>query len=164
MALFESTNSNYSIEQNSNHTFATSDPPSNSLSPSYTGNGENNSKFAENTDIMHGFGFAVDDNIDEIKRAAMESGLFSMMNMISNASSGANSYISLSPPASDAANTPPSLHSSTPIVGGCGMPDEKTSLWMGDLDPWMDEPFIRGIWAQLGENVAVKMIRDKFTG
>jgi hypothetical protein len=35
---------------------------------------------------------------------------------------------------------------------------------MGDLEPWMDEAFIRELWQNLGETVTVKMIRDKFTG
>ncbi|CAG8799504.1 46189_t:CDS:10, partial [Gigaspora margarita] len=42
--------------------------------------------------------------------------------------------------------------------------DNKTTLWMGELEPWMDESYIRQIWYQLGENVNVKFIRDKFTG
>ncbi|KAL2214880.1 mRNA binding post-transcriptional regulator [Thermoascus aurantiacus ATCC 26904] len=40
----------------------------------------------------------------------------------------------------------------------------KTTLWMGELEPWMDENFIRNLWFQMGEQVNVKMIRDKFTG
>ncbi|KAI1300738.1 hypothetical protein EDD11_005961 [Mortierella claussenii] len=39
-----------------------------------------------------------------------------------------------------------------------------SSLWMGELEPWMDENWIRGAWYSAGEAVAVKMIRDKFTG
>ncbi|CAG8589686.1 6335_t:CDS:2 [Acaulospora colombiana] len=35
---------------------------------------------------------------------------------------------------------------------------------MGELEPWMDENYIRTVWYQLGENVNVKFIRDKFTG
>jgi hypothetical protein len=42
--------------------------------------------------------------------------------------------------------------------------ENKTTLWMGELEPWMDESYIRQIWYQLGENVNVKFIRDKFTG
>ncbi|CAG8550839.1 13981_t:CDS:2 [Acaulospora morrowiae] len=42
--------------------------------------------------------------------------------------------------------------------------DSKTTLWMGELEPWMDENYIRTVWYQLGENVNVKFIRDKFTG
>ncbi|KAI8880638.1 RNA-binding domain-containing protein [Backusella circina FSU 941] len=40
----------------------------------------------------------------------------------------------------------------------------RMTLWMGDLDPWMDENFIRQVWYSLGENVIVKLIRDKRTG
>ena len=40
----------------------------------------------------------------------------------------------------------------------------KNTLWMGDLDPWMDENFVKQIWQQFGEHVNVKMIRDKFSG
>jgi RNA recognition motif-containing protein len=35
---------------------------------------------------------------------------------------------------------------------------------MGELEPWVDENFVRNVWFQLGENVNVKMIRDKFSG
>ncbi|KAI9598326.1 hypothetical protein BDF19DRAFT_382537 [Syncephalis fuscata] len=35
---------------------------------------------------------------------------------------------------------------------------------MGELDPYMDEVFIKHAWMQLGENVQVKMIRDRYTG
>ncbi|KAJ3152119.1 hypothetical protein HDU86_005964 [Geranomyces michiganensis] len=34
-------------------------------------------------------------------------------------------------------------------------------LWMGDLEPWMDENYIRQLWVSMGEVVNVKMIRDK---
>lgn len=35
---------------------------------------------------------------------------------------------------------------------------------MGELEPWIDENFIRSLWFGMGEQVNVKMIRDKFTG
>jgi len=35
---------------------------------------------------------------------------------------------------------------------------------MGELEPWIDENFVRSIWYGMGEQVNVKMIRDKFTG
>lgn len=35
---------------------------------------------------------------------------------------------------------------------------------MGELDPWMDENFVRSVWYNMGESVNVKMIRDKFSG
>ncbi|TPR05157.1 Arrestin (or S-antigen), N-terminal domain family protein [Aspergillus niger] len=40
----------------------------------------------------------------------------------------------------------------------------KTTLWMGELEPWIDENFVRNLWFQMGEQVNVKMIRDKFSG
>jgi RNA recognition motif-containing protein len=45
-----------------------------------------------------------------------------------------------------------------------GAMDNKTTLWMGELEPWMDEGYIRSLWYQMGEQVNVKFIRDKFTG
>lgn len=38
------------------------------------------------------------------------------------------------------------------------------SFRMGELEPWIDENFIRNLWFQMGEQVNVKMIRDKFSG
>lgn len=38
------------------------------------------------------------------------------------------------------------------------------SLWMGDIDGWMDENFIYSLFAHTGEVVNVKLIRDKQTG
>lgn len=35
---------------------------------------------------------------------------------------------------------------------------------MGELEPWIDENFVRSIWFGMGEQVSVKMIRDKFSG
>ena len=35
---------------------------------------------------------------------------------------------------------------------------------MGELEPWIDENFVRNIWYNMGETVSVKMIRDKFSG
>ncbi|CAO3700151.1 unnamed protein product [Rhizopus microsporus] len=35
---------------------------------------------------------------------------------------------------------------------------------MGDLDPWMDEVFLKQLWFSMGENVVVKLIRNKKTG
>ena len=37
-------------------------------------------------------------------------------------------------------------------------------LRMGELEPWIDENFIRSVWFGMGEQVNVKMIRDKFSG
>lgn len=35
---------------------------------------------------------------------------------------------------------------------------------MGELEPWIDENYVRNIWFGFHENVNVKMIRDKFSG
>lgn len=35
---------------------------------------------------------------------------------------------------------------------------------MGELEPWIDENFVRTLWFGLGYQVNVKMIRDKFSG
>jgi len=42
--------------------------------------------------------------------------------------------------------------------------DAKTTLWMGELEPWIDENFVRNLWYNMNETVNVKMIRDKFSG
>lgn len=70
---------------------------------------------------------------------------------------------------------------SNPASAGQGG-EQKTTLWydrwsqilnlvsrltksrMGELEPWVDENFIRNLWFQMGEQVSVKMIRDKFSG
>ena len=54
-----------------------------------------------------------------------------------------------------------------PGVPGPGAPpggDQKTTLWMGELEPWIDENFVRSVWFGMGYQVNVKMIRDKFSG
>src|SRR5262245_46547189 len=35
---------------------------------------------------------------------------------------------------------------------------------MGELEPWIEETYVRNIWYNMGEQVNVKMIRDKFSG
>jgi len=35
---------------------------------------------------------------------------------------------------------------------------------MGELEPWIDENFVRSVWFGMNEQVNVKMIRDKFSG
>ncbi|CAO3685162.1 unnamed protein product [Rhizopus stolonifer] len=42
--------------------------------------------------------------------------------------------------------------------------DENTTLWMGDLEPWMDEEYIQSMWSSLAKTVTVKVIKDKTTG
>jgi hypothetical protein len=43
-------------------------------------------------------------------------------------------------------------------------PQKFTDFRMGELEPWVDEQFVRNIWYGMGEQVNVKMIRDKFSG
>jgi RNA recognition motif-containing protein len=61
------------------------------------------------------------------------------------------------PPATDMSAVPP------PQGGGPDSP--KTTLWMGELEPWMDESFIKGVFlSAAAETVNVKVIRDKNSG
>jgi hypothetical protein len=39
-----------------------------------------------------------------------------------------------------------------------------TRYRMGELEPWIDENFVRSVWFGMGYQVNVKMIRDKFSG
>lgn len=55
----------------------------------------------------------------------------------------------------------------SPTQGGMGSQqgiDSKTTLWMGELEPWVDEQFVRNTWYTMGYPVNIKMIRDKFSG
>ncbi|KAI9729327.1 MAG: hypothetical protein M1834_006998 [Cirrosporium novae-zelandiae] len=73
-------------------------------------------------------------------------------------------------PGSDAITPAPFQGSSAGEPGSAGGPgpqqggDAKTTLWMGELEPWIDENFVRSVWYGIGEQVQVKMIRDKFSG
>jgi hypothetical protein len=40
----------------------------------------------------------------------------------------------------------------------------RSSLWMGELEPWMDETYLRQLWLSLGEQVSIKLVRNKATG
>jgi hypothetical protein len=53
-----------------------------------------------------------------------------------------------------------------PLSGKCyiGISTFAYKYRMGELEPWIDENYIRTFWFNLGETVNVKMIRDKFTG
>jgi hypothetical protein len=48
--------------------------------------------------------------------------------------------------------------------GVCARTWSLTGRRMGELEPWIDENFVRSIWYNMGETVNVKMIRDKFSG
>eukprot|EP00274_Cyanoptyche_gloeocystis_P003408 CAMPEP_0196664862 /NCGR_PEP_ID=MMETSP1086-20130531/58736_1 /TAXON_ID=77921 /ORGANISM="Cyanoptyche gloeocystis , Strain SAG4.97" /LENGTH=84 /DNA_ID=CAMNT_0042001349 /DNA_START=1 /DNA_END=252 /DNA_ORIENTATION=+ len=41
---------------------------------------------------------------------------------------------------------------------------ETKTLWVGDIDHWMDENYLSQLFAHTGEVVNVKIIRDKVTG
>jgi hypothetical protein len=59
---------------------------------------------------------------------------------------------------------PPSGECTPPTTGSIGAARELTRHRMGELEPWIDENFVRSIWYNMGETVNVKMIRDKFSG
>ncbi|KAJ6849235.1 uncharacterized protein M6B38_269600 [Iris pallida] len=42
--------------------------------------------------------------------------------------------------------------------------DEIKTLWIGDLQYWMDEAYVSGCFASTGEVISVKLIRNKQTG
>ncbi|KYK59018.1 hypothetical protein DCS_00145 [Drechmeria coniospora] len=62
--------------------------------------------------------------------------------------------------------TPPAPDmSAVPPPPGSAGDQAKTTLWMGELEPWMDENFIKGVFlSSAGETVNVKVIRDKNSG
>eukprot|EP00158_Paraphelidium_tribonemae_P008166 Partr_v1_DN28499_c2_g1_i1_m42122 putative tRNA selenocysteine 1 associated protein 1 len=93
----------------------------------------------------------------------------------------------LQPPHSSTSTPSPTPSSPAPVMSSCGSDhhplhhhhfgggmsgsnssfgggDQRDTLWMGDLDPWMDESFVKQVWMSFGEHVNVKMIRDKFSG
>lgn len=50
-------------------------------------------------------------------------------------------------------------------AGAPGSEGSKTTLWMGELEPWMDENFVKGVFiTATSEQVNVKVIRDKNSG
>ncbi|UNI16997.1 hypothetical protein JDV02_003379 [Purpureocillium takamizusanense] len=61
--------------------------------------------------------------------------------------------------------TPPATDMSAVAPPPGGQEQPKTTLWMGELEPWMDENFIKGVFlSAAGETVNVKVIRDKNSG
>lgn len=70
-----------------------------------------------------------------------------------------------SPSMSQPSNLSNNVSSSSSSASGMGGSEQqKSTLWMGELELWYDETAIRNIWASVGENVNVKLIRDKFSG
>ncbi|KAJ1924628.1 hypothetical protein IWQ60_005075 [Tieghemiomyces parasiticus] len=55
-----------------------------------------------------------------------------------------------------------------PTTGGSPSPvvesNPKAILWMGGLEPWMDQNYLRTLWYNLGEQVNVKCIYNRATG
>ncbi|KAK8450489.1 hypothetical protein SEVIR_6G035300v4 [Setaria viridis] len=51
-----------------------------------------------------------------------------------------------------------------PVAAAAAGPNEVRTLWIGDLQYWMDENYIYGCFAATGEVQSVKLIRDKHTG
>lgn len=86
------------------------------------------------------------------------------------AGAGAASNVSLDHVPSNApssAGAPPVNSSPSNLFIDSNTPSEanvKNTLWMGELEPWLDEVAIKKIWSVYGENVSVKLIRDKFSG
>ncbi|CAH0050546.1 unnamed protein product [Clonostachys solani] len=69
-----------------------------------------------------------------------------------------NPFANGTPPANDMGAVPPP-------AGGASPDSPKTTLWMGELEPWMDENFIKGVFlSSAAEAVNVKVIRDKNSG
>jgi RNA recognition motif-containing protein len=38
------------------------------------------------------------------------------------------------------------------------------SLWVGDIEAWMDEKYVTELFSKTGQVVSVKIIKDKSTG
>lgn len=89
-------------------------------------------------------------------------------NNTDNASLASDNNASTSNPSNDPTTTTNSTNSPPPpnnaLSTNTNNSNEKTTLWMGELDPWLDESAIHKIWAAYGENVTVKIIRDKYSG
>jgi len=49
-------------------------------------------------------------------------------------------------------------------AGSDGSRTSKSTLWMGEIDPSVNENEVAAIWKSQGHDVTVKMIRDKFSG
>ncbi|KAK6283581.1 hypothetical protein POUND7_002533 [Theobroma cacao] len=81
--------------------------------------------------------------------------------------------MNMMPPQSQPPPMWPQQQGSAPVpgqqqqVGQAGQPasaDEVRTLWIGDLQYYMDENYLLGCFAQTGEVVSVKVIRNKQTG
>jgi len=43
-------------------------------------------------------------------------------------------------------------------------PQDSKSLWLGDIENWMDETYVTSMFAQIAPVTGVKIIRDKNSG
>ncbi len=58
-----------------------------------------------------------------------------------------------------------STTSSSTVPQTVNVDEKKSTLWMGELNPWVDEASVSQLWSSLGfQDVVVKFIRDKYTG
>lgn len=71
------------------------------------------------------------------------------------------------PPANGESAAPPTAMD-TSFPPSAALPqgaESSKTLWMGELEPWMDENFVKNIYSTVsGENVNVKVIRDRNSG
>lgn len=44
------------------------------------------------------------------------------------------------------------------------VPSDTRSLWMGEIEPWMEESSISSLYAHMASVISVKLIKDKMTG
>nr|CAB3494116.1 unnamed protein product [Digitaria exilis]CAB3499091.1 unnamed protein product [Digitaria exilis] len=59
---------------------------------------------------------------------------------------------------------PPPQAAPAPAPSGGGGGDDARTLWIGDLQYWMDENYLYSCFSQAGEVISVKIIRNKQTG
>ncbi|XP_050216294.1 polyadenylate-binding protein RBP45C [Mercurialis annua] len=59
---------------------------------------------------------------------------------------------------------PPAQYGAVAAGASQGSENDIKSLWIGDLQPWMDENYIFNIFAATGEIASAKVIRNKQTG
>lgn len=51
-----------------------------------------------------------------------------------------------------------------PKVNNQPVNTETKSLWMGEIEPWMDETQIANLYANIAKVLSVKIIKNKMTG
>ena len=51
-----------------------------------------------------------------------------------------------------------------PKVNNQTVSPETKSLWMGEIEPWMDEAQISGLYTNVAKVLSVKIIKNKMTG